>query len=68
MPVVEFRERQPDRPTTLRGRGPEFDYGETGAVCDVCGYWGIIPNVPEFVNASSDPDRTLSCSVCGVEE
>lgn len=68
--VAEFRERQPDDPTTLRGgRLPEMNPGETTATCWVCGCFGIVPDDSEIVNADApDTDTVLVCATCDGDE
>jgi len=68
--VVEFRERQPDDPTTLRnGRLPEMDPGETTATCGRCGYFGIVSDDSEIVDAAAPTtDTVLICATCADEE
>lgn len=64
--VIEFRHRQPDDPTTFpKGGLPEMDPGETTATCRSCGYFGIVPDDSEVVNANAlGTDTVLICATC----
>lgn len=64
--VAEFRAKQPDNPRDLRaGRYPEFNPGEIGVTCYVCGYWGIIPDDAVAKNAAHpSTDGELVCREC----
>lgn len=69
--VVEFDDRQPEPPRAMiAGRVVAFpaDIDEEGAVCSVCGYWGIVPartDVLEALTPGAGP--SLVCATCSEE-